>query len=195
MIWRLPLPPSSNNIVRPVLMGRSKRGKPMVRLVSTSAARDFREAVHAKLPTAPVGGLLELYVTMYVPTISSDVSNRLKALEDACNGRLWWDDKQIAEIHCRKVVTCDPHEVGVVLEVKPADPLEHPEFAKRLAVSSIAEKAAEQDQVEFELEPAEAPPATPPHAPVRLPMPEPLQAKLRRLAEPASYPPEPPEAA
>lgn len=162
--YRLPLPPSTNRLVRPVAF--LKKGAPakvrgafrlflkwlLVRLVSTREADDFRDAAHAKLPVSPIAGPVELYLTVYVPSISSDGPNRQKALEDAINGRLWWDDKQVAEWHGKKVVTTDEHQVGVVIEVRPADPLEHRELALRLSKSSVQERANEDAQAELGLE-------------------------------------------
>lgn len=204
--YRLPLPPSANALVMPVILKgkRGPSGKPVCRLIPTKEAKAFRESAHARLPIAPVGGVLELYATFYVPTIASDCSNRIKALEDALKGRLFYDDKQVAEIHAVKVVTSDRHEIGVVVHVVPAEIGAHPEMSKRLAVSSIADQAAadEQAELEFEMEsqhlaytPREPERPVFPVAP-RPVLPEPLRAKLERLATPASYPPdEPPEAA
>jgi Holliday junction resolvase RusA-like endonuclease len=143
--FKLSLPPSSNALVRPAVMGRAK-GKPIVRLVSTAEAREFRELARPKIPRLLLAGPLELYVTFFVPTLASDGGNRLKALEDACNGLAWWDDKQIAEWHLTKVVVSDPAQVGCIVEVVPADPVEHAELARRLAKSSIQERANERAQ-------------------------------------------------
>lgn len=180
MNHRLPLPPSNNALVRPLVL-RGPDGRWTARLVSTGEAKAFRRAVHRLLPEAPVGGPLEVYLTVYVPTIASDGGNRLKALEDACNGRLWFDDKQIAEWHIRKVVSVDPEQVGVVLRVEPADPLEHPELSKRLARSSIADKVNERAQVKLDLDPPAAKPGKTFNAALR--------EKLRAMAKPAVYPP------
>jgi Holliday junction resolvase RusA-like endonuclease len=133
--FRLPLPPSVNALVRPARIGHA------VRLVSTSEAREFREEARPKIPRLLLAGPLELYATFCVPTLSSDGGNRLKALEDACNTLLWWDDRQIAEWHLVKKVVADPAEVGCIVEVREADPVEHAELARRLAKSSIQERA------------------------------------------------------
>lgn len=190
----------------PIVQGRSERARAwlsilrrakdlVVRLISTPAARDFREQAHRCLPVAPAAGPLEFYATFYVATIASDCGNRLKALEDAINGRLWFDDKQVAEIHLRKVVTGDPALVGVAVEVRPADPREHVVLAERLAKSSIADRVAEAAQSRLEFEQPEL--ASPPKD-TMAGLPESIATRLKRLAKPASYhpeEPEPPEAA
>lgn len=179
MEFRLPLPPSSNTLVRPCLMrGREDSGKPIIRLVSTREADIFRKKAHALLPVAPMGGPLEVYLTFYVPTISSDGGNRLKALEDACNGRCWFDDKQIAEWHITKVVTGDPNFTGVHLRIEAADPLQHPELSARLAKSTIAMKEAELAQAKLNLPAPVVPRAIPEES---------LADRFRRLAKPAVY--------
>lgn len=189
MEFRLPLPPSSNTLVRPCLMrGREDSGKPIIRLVSTGEADRYRKALHKLLPVAPMGGPLEVYLTVYVPTLASDGGNRLKALEDACNGRVWFDDKQIAEWHIVKVVTGDPNFTGVNLRVEKADPLQHPELSARLAKSTIADKENELAQSKLNL-PARVIPR-----PVALPD-ETLRERFARMARPASYPPKPDGAA
>jgi Holliday junction resolvase RusA-like endonuclease len=143
--YKLPVPPSGNELVRPVIMGRNGR-RPVVRLVSTREADDFRREAHRRLPIAPIAGPVEVFATFYLERISADVDNRLKALLDATKGRLVFDDKQVAEIHAVKVITNDPNEVGCVLTVVPANPADHPELSKRLAKSSIQERANEAAQ-------------------------------------------------
>lgn len=194
MDHRLPLPPSNNRLVRPLAMRVG--GRWSARLVSTGEAKAFRRRAHELLPVAPIGGPVELFITFYVPTIASDCSNRIKALEDAMKGRLIHDDVQVAEIHVRKVVSSDPEQVGVVLRVVPADPLEHPELSRRLAKSSIADREAERAQEKLEFEQPEPTPPLPKDTMAGLP--ESIATRLKRLAKPASYhpeEPEPPEAA
>ena len=140
MPYRLRLPPSNNELVRPAQVG------PGVRLVSTKVASDFRKYAHAHLPVSPIGGPVELYVTVFVPTIASDGLNRIKALEDALNGTLWFDDKQVVEWHIKKVPVDEEEDVGVVFEVRPANPQEHSEAAYRLAKSSIGQQVAKRNQ-------------------------------------------------
>ena len=189
------LPPSNNALLRPVQIGAG------VRLVSTRAAREFREYAHTHLPVAPVAGPLELFVTFYVPTIASDVSNRLKALEDALTGRLFYDDKQVAEIHVRKVPTDEEEDVGVVFEVRPADPAEHSELAYRLAKSSIGQAVAKKNQGALfgnvttpvrptsgghtSKQPDDTRAAAPPTVADPREVPESIKARIRRLATPA----------
>lgn len=153
--FRLPLAPSANALVRPNVMylGNDRRvaaqvrslikaGLLVARQVATGEAKDYRRAAHARLPIRPIPGPVELYVTVSVPSISSDLSNRTKALEDALTGRLYFDDKQTVELHETKVIG----EPGCIVEVVQADPREHEEIARRLSKSSIQEKANERAQ-------------------------------------------------
>jgi hypothetical protein len=154
--FKLALPPSANDLVRPTVMylGNDRRisalvqrllktGELTARLVSTREAKEFRQSAHARLPVAPIPGPVEIYATFTVPTISSDCSNRMKALEDALNGKLFYDDKQIGEGHTAKVIGEVP---GCVVEVVPGSPVEHAELARRLAKSSIQERANQRAQ-------------------------------------------------
>jgi hypothetical protein len=159
MLYRLRLPPSSNDLVRPAFMedlvcpfchNRPPK-RPIVRLVATGEAKDFRKHAHKTLPVAPIAGPVELYVTVFLPTIASDGLNRLKALEDAINERLWFDDKQIAEWHVTRVITDDETKHGVVFEVRAANPVEHPELTRRLAQSSIQQRANDAAQPALDL--------------------------------------------
>jgi len=192
--FKLPLPPTTNRLLMPkvlddlkcVFCGNRPAKRPMVRLIATGEARDFRRLAHRHLPVAPVGGPVELYVTVYLPTLASDGLNRIKALEDAINERLWFDDKQIAEWHIKRVLTDDESKHGVVFEVRPADPLEHPELARRLAKSSIQQRENEKNQAPLF--------AAPPQQVVPRNVPgESVPARLNRLARPATYRPEPDE--
>lgn len=200
MAFRLAmLPPSNNALVRPAVLGTSPKGKPLVRLVSTREAREFREYARRMLPVAPAGGPLELFATFFVPTIASDVSNRLKALEDALTGRLWHDDKQVAEIHVRKVVTDEPQDVGVVLDVRPAVGPRHAELAHRLAKGRIGELDAKQRQQPLFAETKQVRPTAGGRAPQqpadaaagghpspdRREVPESIRERIRRMAKPA----------
>lgn len=64
---------------------------------------------------APLGRLpLELRLWFQVSRVSADVSNRVKALEDALTGIAWVDDCQVVEVSARKVVGPNEHVLGVV---------------------------------------------------------------------------------
>lgn len=195
--FRLPLPVSTNDLLRPAFMESLRCGscgnvppkRPLVRFVSTREARDFREAAHRRLPVVPVAGPVEVFATFYVARMSTDIDNRCKSLLDALKGRLIMDDAQVAELHLVKVVTDDEAKHGVVVEVRAADPTEHYELARRLAQSSIQTKANELAQSKlFAPEPDKAvrPITNAPknNRPVN-PLPETLQSRLNRIAKPA----------
>jgi len=59
------------------------------------------EAIRAQLPRGwqPLAGPVKINVRVQVPGLSSDVSNRLKSLEDACTeAGVWLDDRQVSSI-------------------------------------------------------------------------------------------------
>ncbi len=218
MEFQLKLPPSTNELLMPLFIGFDAKNKPIVRLVPTTVAKRFRKHAHSVLPVDPLDGPVELFITFYVPTISSDCNNRIKALEDACNGRLFHDDSQVAEAHTYKAIAEGPDSVGVVFEVKPAAPGEHAEMAKRLARSAKRQRANAAKQPELllgntadgeitvnehrlsklpenlrnRLKDFARPPASWSELnaalPGQKPPPERLTDKLARLAKPASYP-------
>jgi hypothetical protein len=152
----------------------------MVRLVATGEAKDFRRLAHRCLPVKPMGGPVELYVTVFLCRLSSDGLNRIKALEDAINERLWFDDKQIGEWHIKRVLVDDESQEGVVFQVQALDPAadpDHRELAKRLARSTIGEReAAAQQPALFAEPPRQVVPRNPPQ--------ESVQQRLQRLATP-----------
>lgn len=163
--YRLPLPATANRLVQPTAyyVGKDRRignlirsllksGQLVLRLAPTTQAREFRSAAHAKLPRMPIAGPVELYLTVTVPSIASDGPNREKSLSDALNEFLFYDDKQIAEWHGVKRIATSPDQVGVVVEVKPADPAEHRELAWRLSKSKVQELANADAQTGLELE-------------------------------------------
>lgn len=126
----LPLPPSVNA----ALQAQAVRG--VARLVKTPAARDFEAACRAALrrlspPLALHRGPVELYLTVYVPTLASDGLNRLKLLEDALKGLALHDDRQIVEWHVVKRVDSKHPRAELVLQH--ADAAEHADVAERLA--------------------------------------------------------------
>ena len=123
--FRLPLPPSANELVAPA------RG----RLVKTKVAREWRKlALEQLLPLQrrPFIGPLRIRLTVVVPTISSDGRNRDKALDDALTAaKVWLDDLQVTYWCGRKRVARAGEEPHVVFEVdhdKDADP----ETARRI---------------------------------------------------------------
>jgi hypothetical protein len=76
-------------------------------------------------------GPVELYLTVYVPTLASDGLNRLKLLEDALKGLALHDDRQLVEWHVVKRVDADRPRVEFVLQH--ANVAEHADVAERLA--------------------------------------------------------------
>ena len=57
------------------------------------------------------GQVKERYLTDE-PTGKPDLDNLLKAVKDACNGVIWWDDSQVTSCHAVKCYAVDrPHTV------------------------------------------------------------------------------------
>lgn len=105
---RLPMPPSVNATYR---AGQGKFFK------SKEAAAWQRKAVTIARESIPsscvMGGTVALTVWFFFRNHVSDVSNRIKALEDALNGIAWVDDMQVTDLRLRKRRT-DGEEFCVV---------------------------------------------------------------------------------
>ena len=140
MIYRvtLPLPPSVNGSLMPVHRGYLPNKKPRVILAPTKAMEDWKEAargVLADVGRAPLSGPVEFYAEFFLPSLASDCSNRLKAVEDVLSGWAYEDDKQVVEDHAFKRIAGSEAEQRVVVVVRPADPVEHADVARRLEES------------------------------------------------------------
>lgn len=102
------LPPSANRLVRPARVGK------FARLVKTAVASGWLQVARMSFLAAwrrdhggkaPIAGLpLTLHLHFTVSRINADVSNRVKALEDALTGIAWVDDCQVVELHAMKSV-------------------------------------------------------------------------------------------
>lgn len=101
---RLPEPPSANRI------WRNGRGRTYL----SQAAKDFKAAVYAAALTQGItrplfSGPVILTMTWFRKRKAGDLSNRIKVVEDALNGVVWDDDKQVTELHVYRV---DAAQVG-----------------------------------------------------------------------------------
>lgn len=113
------LPPSANTLVRPARIGRR-----LLRLVKTRAAAGWLSGAQLVLQAAwrrqharraPIARVpLELRLHFVTDRVSADVTNRVKALEDALTGIAWVDDCQVVDVTLRKQVGRAPKTVGVV---------------------------------------------------------------------------------
>ena len=147
-VLTLPLPPTANRLVAPFAF-RGPGGKPVARLIATTEAREFRKEAQRLLrglqsrlaDGAPLKGPLELYATFFLPTIASDSSNRMKALEDSMQGIVFENDRQVAEHHSQKSIAYVGSDLApsprVIVTIRRADNVQ-PEFAKRLAAAKSA---------------------------------------------------------
>lgn len=66
---------------------------------------------------APIDGPVFAEFSFAGARSNADLSNLQKAVEDACNGILYFDDKQIEDIHVRRI----NGEPGVLVEAWDAD--------------------------------------------------------------------------
>lgn len=117
----LPLPPSANEY------WRASKGRG---LVPSREALEYKRKVASCLSGfLPISGPVVCDVRIYLQRDSGDLSNRLKVLEDACEGLLYLDDKQIRGLSAWREV--DPQRPRVVFRVEgarfatPAEAEEH----------------------------------------------------------------------
>lgn len=92
----LPYPPSSNRYWRSV--ANKKTGHVMV-FVSEEAKSFKRDVAKRTAGMQPLKCEVVATFRFYRPRRSGDLSNRIKVLEDAMQGTVFYDDKQIVEIH------------------------------------------------------------------------------------------------
>lgn len=145
---RLALSPSANKLVRPAVFGTKANGKPRIRFVKTNVADAWVRYAALQLQATgvrePFPGPMQLECDFVVPTISSDMSNRLKQLEDVLSGRAWFDDLQLVRGYQTKRVRRDGEEPHVVFRVRVVEAKDvDPETLKRI-LSSTKGKPREQ---------------------------------------------------
>lgn len=106
-------PPSANRI------WRNGRG----RTYTSSAAKDFKAEVLAAAYkagiTRPVFGpdaQLRLTLHWYRQRKAGDTSNRIKVVEDALNGVVWPDDRQVSELHVFRIDGQRPGRLHILIE-------------------------------------------------------------------------------
>lgn len=109
----LPEPPSVNRVWR-----KGKGGKlylaPSVARFRAGVLRAVRDA---GIKTPPFGPrtAVRYELVWYRSRKSGDLSNRLKALEDALNGLVWHDDRQVVGFTCARVDGDRPGRVEVTI--------------------------------------------------------------------------------
>lgn len=119
--------------IAPVPQGRPRLGKWGV--FKPLKSRRFENQISALARAAyrgePLTGPLKVTFTFFVgcpkrkvrevPHVKPDLSNFIKAVEDACNGIVWIDDSQIVEIHAKKMYDWASKFEGVWVSVCPLD--------------------------------------------------------------------------
>lgn len=123
-LW-LPYPPSVNHTY-------IRRGSKVFKSPKAQAFFDEVGLLAANLE--PLTGELVLSVDFYRPQKSGDVDNRIKALQDSLQGLAYHDDKQIVELHIRRL----------------DDRKNHPKGAARVTIAAIAENAKQRHSVNRE---------------------------------------------
>lgn len=136
----LKLPPSANELVRPVAMGKVLGSKfPRMRLAKTATAAAWRTYAALQLSAQgirePLRGPLWLRCEFTVRSISSDVTNRVKELEDALKGRAMFDDSQIVEVQLVKKVARKGEEPSVWFSLQTTGGVD-PETKRRIERST-----------------------------------------------------------
>jgi crossover junction endodeoxyribonuclease RusA len=107
----LPYPPSANSLTA-VVRGRRVKTREHRRYVVAVAS------VASKAGVKVLEGPLVLRVDVYRPRKQGDLSNTIKAIEDALKGLAYRDDSQIIEIRARRFD--DKLEPRVEVEVEEA---------------------------------------------------------------------------
>lgn len=99
----LTLPPSVNRAFVPVRRGRHLEITPTreYRAWKTGAQLMLKVWWRQQMPRA-ANGPLSVTLEFAMPSIASDIDNRIKPALDAANGVLWKDDKQICELRVVK---------------------------------------------------------------------------------------------
>lgn len=117
----LPVPPSANRYWRTRVI-TPRGGKPFVSTYVSEEAEAFKLQVMAvcrergiRDVVFPAGTPVSLTMTWYRERKSGDLSNRIKVVEDALNGLVWADDKQVAELHVYRVDGQRPGRVEVTI--------------------------------------------------------------------------------
>lgn len=117
--------------IEPVAWGRVKRGRFGQAYVPEKTARFESEAARlikrAIGPSLPLEGPLFLVARFILspphrpkwkePAVRPDLDNYLKAIKDAANGLLWFDDAQVVKVEARKLYAMDGTSACIELEV------------------------------------------------------------------------------
>jgi crossover junction endodeoxyribonuclease RusA len=103
----LPYPPSANRYWRTTRDGRT---------YVSAEAKQYKKDVAKVAGRANLTGELRLTMFVYRPRKTGDLSNRIKVLEDALQGVLFNDDKQISEIYAVRLDDKQNPRVEVTVE-------------------------------------------------------------------------------
>lgn len=96
----LPTPPSSNRYWR-TRVARTRAGRTYVQTYKSPEARAYQLAVANRALVAglrPLSGDLALVIRWYRARRAGDTSNRIKLIEDALQGVLFENDRQIKRV-------------------------------------------------------------------------------------------------
>ena len=136
----LPLPPSFNSAWRAFAFMAGRR--PAARTILSEEARRWKYLAKTLLNRVPIvpalrspTAVLELHLVVYVPTVASDCTNRVKLVEDALveTGHVH-DDRAHVAVHVLKRLDGENPRVEVLLHEAPRE--EHAEVAARLEKSA-----------------------------------------------------------
>lgn len=112
----LPLPPSANAYWRAIPSGK------FCRILTSEVGREYKENAELLLKAqcreimeGPIGVVL----TVYFPNKRGDLDNRIKPTLDALQGVAIWDDKQIVDIHAKRLIDKDNPRVEITIVALP----------------------------------------------------------------------------
>lgn len=194
----LPLPPSFNKTWKPFAF--MDRGRPAARIILSREAKEWQAtaaAVLARVRRVPAlaspSAVLCIELIVYVESVSSDGTNRVKLVEDAlAKSGLTHNDR--GNVVVRVVKRIDASNPRVEVDIREADRIEHAEVAWRLEASEREAKKREAAEATGSLFPeAVDAPGRPPAYRTPSPSTETYGKrhgldKLRAKARPASYP-------
>ena len=117
----LPVPPSSNLYWRSTGISDKRTGKPRAITYKTAEAKKYcqnvqRIALAAGFMPYPKGVDVVFHLIWYRENMRGDLSNRVKCLEDAMQGILYANDRQVRAMHTEWILDRESPRVEVWVE-------------------------------------------------------------------------------
>lgn len=125
-LW-FPLPPSWNRTyLARALPSKKKPGKWIAQVYKSEEAKDYAEEIGRRcvaLGARPWASsvMLKVTATVAMERAGCDLDDRLKVWLDACQGFVFENDEQVAELHVRRVVDSKRPGITATFEVIAVD--------------------------------------------------------------------------